>query len=155
MSLARILSSLGLFKLFAPIFSFACLVALSNGFAVDASANQQVQLNEEDVLVMQLAAADYVSEEPLFIYHSPDLTMLPVKALADSLGVALALDSDTLVIEGWRGTEENSFRIDLPRKEFYRQGVRQDWSPQTQYADDGFDVYVDQQSRCAFAAVAC
>lgn len=119
---------------------------LSNGFVVHASANQQVQLNEEDVLVMQLAAADYVSEDPLFIYHSPDLTMLPVKALADSLGVALALDSDTLVIEGWRGSEENSFRIDLPRKEFYRQGVRQDWSPQTQYADDGFDVYVDQQS---------
>jgi hypothetical protein len=116
------------------------------GLTPKVLANEQAPLSEEDELVMQLASGDYVSEDPLFIYHSPDLTMLPIKAIADSMGIALTIDSDTLVIEGWRANEQDTFRVDLPRTQLYRKGALQEWNAQTQYADDGFDIYVDQQS---------
>ncbi|KZY73209.1 hypothetical protein [Oleiphilus sp. HI0066] len=105
----------------------------------------ELELDDEDLLVVQLSVGPYTDDEPIFIYRSPEQTLLPVDTIASLLEIAIESDIDELLVSGWVGDESNTFELDLTKQEYYSKGVAQPWPQTIRYAEDGFDVYLDQQ----------
>ena len=124
----------------STLVTFSVLSLLNN---TPAFGQGLVQLNEEDILVVQLAVGDYTDDEPLFIYQSPERTLIPIGSVSSVLDIAIEADVDELFISGWRLNEANTIEIELESKTYYIGGQRQEWDPDSQYADDGFDIYLD------------
>ena len=109
-------------------------------------ASEAVELNDGDLLVVQLSVGAYTDDEPLFVYRNPELTLVPVASIAAILDIAIEADVDTLSVSGWRGSESNTVDLDLRKKQFYSDGVLRPWDDKIRYAEDGFDIYLDQQT---------
>jgi len=114
--------------------------------SVSAFAEPEVSANEDDLLVVQLAVQDYVGQETLFVYHSPDVTLVPVADIAHFLEVAVDVDVGSKLIRGWVGDESNDVELNLIDKVFYQSGRQQPWDAQTRYAESDGILYLDLQT---------
>ena len=108
--------------------------------------NSEVILNEDDLLVIEVMLGPRISTDTLFIFHSPEYTLLPVQPLMDALEFAVDVDNDDLVINGWFISEEQTVFADFLRQKLLSSGVDQPWPDDLRYAQDGFDLYLDLQT---------
>lgn len=127
--------------------SFLCFFLACSFVSSKSVADESyVQLNDDDLLILQLAIDTYEDDEPLFVYHSPELTLIPISNVSSILELAIDADVDEQFVSGWVGQEGNTLEMDLGNNTFYLGGVAQPWDTQTRFADDGFDLYLDQQT---------
>ena len=134
------------FKLETILRNIALLVLFFPHILAEAYASERVMLNEDDLLVVQLSVGEYTDDEPLFVYQSPELTLVPVASIANILSIALQSDVDSLTLSGWLVTESNTFELDLENQRYYVRGLAQTWDQTTQFSDDGFEIYLDLQT---------
>lgn len=119
---------------------------LADAVEIESFLNRPFVFNEDDELIIALAIEGYRTDSDLFIYQSPEVTMYPISIITEELNFAYEFDLDSLTMTGWQGEEENTLSADFRAKQLYLRGVRQDWPENLRYAEDGFDLYLDQQT---------
>ncbi|WP_197474798.1 hypothetical protein, partial [Oleiphilus sp. HI0079] len=75
-----------------------------------------------------------------------EVTLVPIANIASILDIALEADAEDLSVSGWRGSEANTIDLDLQNKQLFLGGVLQPWNDRVRFAEDGFDLYLDQQT---------
>jgi|GEM_PF-2412591 len=142
-------------KIFLKLWSLLTVLCFSNSLFAeklsDAIASQyvddhQVLLSEDDELIVALRIEKFISGADLFIYKTPEYTMIPVSMLVEELDFAYKFNIDELSMDGWQGDETNTLSSNFQSKVLYFRGVRQEWPTNLRYAEDGFDLYLDQQT---------
>ena len=105
-----------------------------------------VVLDEDDLLVIELKLGPRLAGETLFVFQSPDATMVPLEPLIQSLEFPVDIDVDELLVEGWFITEGQSIFVDIPKRKYLSNDIEVAWLKNFRYAVDGFDLYVDVQT---------
>lgn len=103
----------------------------------------RVHLAEENLLVLELRIGDYVSSDSLFVYQSPDETLIPLQPLLEALDFPVSIDMDTLSLSGWYIEEERRISADILQQRLFLRGMQQAWPERLHYAADDFDLYLD------------
>jgi len=133
------------------ILLFFCLIPKANAAGEAQSVepkyyNSQVTLNEDDLLVVEVMLGPRISTDTLFIFHSPEYTLIPMQPLMDALGFPIDVDNDDLLIDGWFISENQTVFADVFRKKLLLSGVDTRWPSDIRYAQAGFDLYLDVQT---------
>lgn len=103
----------------------------------------RVHLDEENLLVLELRIEGFSSTDSLFVYHSPDETLIPLQPLLEALAFPVDVDMDTLSLSGWFVDEDQRISADLKQQRLFLSGIQQTWPKRLRYARDDFDLYLD------------
>lgn len=106
----------------------------------------EIALNEEELLIVEFELAAGMNTETLFVFQSPDATLLPIDALMGALEFPVEIDIDELLINGWFISEDQRISVDIPKRRYFSRGLEQSWPKGFRYAVDGFDLYIDLQT---------
>ena len=93
------------------------LIFAASSFAKDHDHfDYESLLNDDNLLIVDIHLGRYKLAENVFIYTSPEATLIPLQPLFDSIDFPIEVDPVALKAYGWF-IEENIFRHDsAPRR---------------------------------------
>ena len=129
-------------RLSTLVILFLILLALAS-VCQPTQALQLVELNEDDLLVVEVGLESLDLSETLFVFQTPESTLIPLQGLVDTLDFPLNIDVAARTVDGWFINEGNTFSIDIASKTLFIRGQKQTWPKDLYYAVDDFDLYFD------------
>ncbi|WP_101760122.1 collagen binding domain-containing protein [Oceanicoccus sp. KOV_DT_Chl] len=130
---------------------FCCLILASNGFAEGfaddlESYDKQISeslLNDDNLLIVDIYLGNYKIAENIFIYSSPEVTVIPLQPLFDSIEFPIEVDPTAGKAVGWFISEDQRFDLNTAEHSVFINDQRQTINQQAIIVSDDLDLYVD------------
>ncbi|ARN73521.1 hypothetical protein BST96_04940 [Oceanicoccus sagamiensis] len=88
----------------------SCVVSANDH---DNAYNSDDLLNDDNLLIVDMYLGKYKLAENIFIYSSPEATLVPLQPLFDSIDFPIEVDPVALKAYGWFFDENNLFDLSV------------------------------------------
>ncbi len=102
------------------------------------------RVDETEILILEVLVERYLASRGILGYRHGDRVLLPVGELAAVLELAITVDPQAGLAEGWISEESNRFRLDVPGRSVTVDGHQLGLDEQCLYVDPD-DIYVDSE----------
>lgn len=102
------------------------------------------RVDETEILILEVLVERYLASRGILGYRHEDRVLLPVGELAAVLELAITVDPQAGLAEGWINEEKNRFRLDVPGRSVTVDGHQMGLDEPCLYVDPD-DIYVDSE----------
>jgi len=102
------------------------------------------RVDETEILILEVLVERYLASRGILGYRHGDRVLLPVGELAAVLELAITVDPQAGLAEGWISEESNRFRLDVPGRSVTIDGHQMGIDEPCLYVDPD-DIYVDSE----------
>ncbi len=129
--------------LFLLVWSLLSSVAFANDH--DDDYNSDSLLNDDNLLIVDIYLGRYKLAENIFIYSSPETTLVPLQPLFDSIDFPIEVDPVALKAYGWFFDENNLFDLSVYDRRLVAGDQILSIPENALIVSDEIDLYVDIQ----------
>lgn len=114
--------------------------------SADQQSNASEIVNDDNLLITEVVLGKYKIASDVFIYTSPEVSLIPLQPLFDALELPISVNPSEGKANGWFLQESNDFDLIQKKRQVIIKGKELPLDTNTIISNDGFDIYVDTQT---------